>query len=127
MNRDRHNSVGTENQYGLHGPGIESRWEIFRTCPDWPWCPPSLLYDGYLSFPGIKRPTRGVDHSLQLVSKLKKEYSYISSLSLCLGFRGKYYGELYSNENTELNSKQYFTSPEQISVYSHLTCPILNS
>jgi hypothetical protein len=28
--------------------------EIFRTCPDWPWGPPSLLYDGYLVFPGGK-------------------------------------------------------------------------
>jgi hypothetical protein len=35
--------------YGLDGPGIESRWggEIFRTCPDRPWGPPSLLYNGY--------------------------------------------------------------------------------
>jgi hypothetical protein len=39
--------------YGLDGPGIESRWgEIFRTCPDRPWGPPSLLYTGYRVFPG---------------------------------------------------------------------------
>jgi len=25
--------------------------EIFRTCPDWPWGPPSLLYNGYQVFP----------------------------------------------------------------------------
>jgi hypothetical protein len=25
--------------------------EIFCTCPDWPWGPPSLLYDGYWVFP----------------------------------------------------------------------------
>ena len=37
--------------------------EIFRTCPDRPWGPPSLLYNGYrLSSPGVKRPGRGVDH-----------------------------------------------------------------
>jgi hypothetical protein len=42
-------SVGTATDYGLDGPGIESRWgEIFR-CPDWPWGPPSLLYNGYRS------------------------------------------------------------------------------
>ena len=31
-------------------------WEggIFRTCPDRPWGPPSLLYDGYWVFPGDK-------------------------------------------------------------------------
>ena len=41
--------------YGLDGPGIESRWgEIFRTCPDRPWGPPSLLYNGYRVFPGGK-------------------------------------------------------------------------
>jgi hypothetical protein len=26
--------------------------EIFRTCPDLPWGPPSLLYNGYGVFPG---------------------------------------------------------------------------
>jgi hypothetical protein len=41
--------------YGLDGPGNESRWvEIFRTCPDRPWGPPSLLYNGYRVFPGVK-------------------------------------------------------------------------
>jgi hypothetical protein len=28
--------------------------EIFRTRPDWPWGPPSLLYNGYRAFPGGK-------------------------------------------------------------------------
>jgi hypothetical protein len=28
--------------------------EIFRTRPDWPWGPPSLLYNGYRVFPGGK-------------------------------------------------------------------------
>ena len=37
--------------------------EIFRTRTDRPWDPPSLLYNGYrVSFPGVKRPGRGVDH-----------------------------------------------------------------
>jgi hypothetical protein len=37
--------------------------EILRTLPDWDWGPHRLLYDGYrVSFPGIKRPGRGVDH-----------------------------------------------------------------
>jgi hypothetical protein len=47
--------VGIASGYGLDGPGIESRWgEIFRTCPDRPWGPPSLLYNGYQFFPGVK-------------------------------------------------------------------------
>jgi hypothetical protein len=37
--------------------------EIFRNLPDRHWNPPSLLYNGYrVSFPGIKRPGRDVDH-----------------------------------------------------------------
>ena len=48
--------VGIATRYGLDGPGIESRWgEIFRTRPDQPWGPPSLLYSRYrLSFSGGK-------------------------------------------------------------------------
>jgi hypothetical protein len=38
--------------------------EIFRTCPDRPWGPPSLLYNGYRVFPGgKKRPERDADPS----------------------------------------------------------------
>jgi hypothetical protein len=51
-------SVGIANGYGLDGPGIESGGgeggEIFRTRPDRPWDPPSLLYNGYRVFPGGK-------------------------------------------------------------------------
>jgi len=49
-----HDCIAT--RYGLDGPGIESRLggEIFRTHPDRPWGPPSLLYNGYQVFPGCK-------------------------------------------------------------------------
>jgi hypothetical protein len=48
-------AVGIATGYGLDGPGIESRWgEIFRTCPDRPWGPHSLLTMGTESFPGLK-------------------------------------------------------------------------
>jgi hypothetical protein len=58
-------SVGIATGYGLDGPGIESRWgEIFRTCPDRPWGPPSLLYNEYRVLPGSrKRPGRDTDPS----------------------------------------------------------------
>jgi hypothetical protein len=36
--------------------------QVFRTRPDRPWGPPSLLYNGYRSLPGVKRPDRGADH-----------------------------------------------------------------
>jgi hypothetical protein len=47
--------------------------EIFRTCPDRPWGPPSLLYNGYRVYPGGKaagawcRP-----HYLLLVLRFRK-------------------------------------------------------
>jgi hypothetical protein len=41
-------------------PGVG---EIFRTRPDWPWGLPSLLYNGYRVFPGVKWPGHGVDHT----------------------------------------------------------------
>jgi hypothetical protein len=38
--------------------------EIFRTCPDRLWGPPSLLYNGHRLFPGgRKRPGRDADPS----------------------------------------------------------------
>ena len=37
--------------------------EIFRTCPDWPCGPPSLLYNEYRVFPGVKNG-RGVTLNL---------------------------------------------------------------
>ena len=50
--KSRDSSVGIAPRYR---PVIESRWggEIFRSCPDRPWGPHSLLYNGYrISFPG---------------------------------------------------------------------------
>jgi hypothetical protein len=39
--------------------------EIFPTCPDRPWGPPSLLYNDYRVFPGGgKRPGHDADPSL---------------------------------------------------------------
>jgi hypothetical protein len=49
-------TVGIGTDYGLDGPGIESRWggENFYACLDRPWGPPSLPYNGYRVFPGCK-------------------------------------------------------------------------
>ena len=58
---------------GESNPG-GGKGEIFRTRPDRPWGPPSLLYNGYrASFPGLKRPGCGVDHYLDLAPESKKE------------------------------------------------------
>jgi hypothetical protein len=48
--------------------------EIFRTCPDRPWGPPSLLYNGYRVFPGGKeRPGRDADPSPPSSAVVMKE------------------------------------------------------
>ena len=47
-------SVGIATGYGLDGPGIESRWRRDIPCPDRPWGPTSLPYNGYRLFPGVK-------------------------------------------------------------------------
>jgi hypothetical protein len=59
---------------GLDGQGIESWWgKISCTCPDWPWGPPSLLYNGYqVSFPGVQEPWHGIDHPPHLVPRYLK-------------------------------------------------------
>ena len=61
--------------------GIEFRWgEIFRTSPDRPWGPPSLLYNGYRVFPGDKeRPGRDADLSPPSSAEAMKEWSYTST------------------------------------------------
>jgi hypothetical protein len=44
-------------------PGGGGGGGFFRAHANWPWGPPSLLYNGYLfSFPALKRPGRNVDH-----------------------------------------------------------------
>jgi hypothetical protein len=48
--------------------------EIFRTRPDRPWCPPSLLYNGYRVFlGGRKRPGRDADHPLPSSAEVENE------------------------------------------------------
>jgi len=61
--------------YGLDGPGIEfSGGEIFRTCPDRPWGPPSLLYNGYRVFPrGKEWPGCDADLSPRSSAVVMKE------------------------------------------------------
>jgi hypothetical protein len=58
-------SVGITTDYGLDGPGSNPGGdEIFLTCPERPWGPPSLLKNGYRVFPGGKmRPERAADYS----------------------------------------------------------------
>jgi hypothetical protein len=58
-------SVGIATGYGVDGPRSNpGGGEIFRGCPNRPWGPPSLLYNGYRVFPGgRKRLGRDADPS----------------------------------------------------------------
>jgi len=68
-------SVGIATGYGLDGLGSNTGGgEIFCTCPDRPWGPPSLLYYGYRAFPGGKeRPGGDADPSLFSSAVVMKE------------------------------------------------------
>jgi len=58
--------VSIATSYGLDGPGIECRWGASFSAPvqTGPGFPPSLLYNGYRVFPGVKeRPGRDVNPS----------------------------------------------------------------
>jgi hypothetical protein len=56
----RDSLVGIVTRYGMDCPGLNSSGdEIFRTFSD----QPCFLYNGYrVSFPGVKRQGRGVNH-----------------------------------------------------------------
>jgi len=76
------------------------RSEIFRTCPERPWGPPTFLYNGYRVLAGVKSG-RGVTltpHPL-LVPLVMKDYSYTSTLPMgrmaCTEPQCLYKGDLY--------------------------------
>jgi len=67
-------AVGIETRYGLDGPGIESRWGArFSTLVQTgPGAHPASCTMGTVSFPGVKRPGRGVDNPLPSRSEVKE-------------------------------------------------------
>ena len=71
---DRVSSVGIATDYGLDGPGIESRWgrDFPHPSRPGPGANPATYAMGTGSFPGVKRPGRGVKQSSPSMS-LKKE------------------------------------------------------
>jgi len=73
MGRD--SAVGTAIRHGLDGPEMESRWGARFSAPVQygPGAHPSSYTVDTGSFPGVKRPGRGVDHPPPLEPRLKKE------------------------------------------------------
>ena len=82
MSRDSSVGIETPTSWTVRGsnPGGEY---IFRARPDRSCGPPSLLYSGYrYSFPGVKWPGRGVDHSYSSSAEVKERIElYLYSTS----------------------------------------------
>jgi len=70
---DRDSSVGIATGYGLDGPGIESRCRARFSAPVQTGlgAHPASYTVGTRSFPEVKRPGRGVDHSLPSSAEIK--------------------------------------------------------
>jgi len=95
----------------IYGPGWLSRYsdslragrsgnrtpvgggEIFRTRPDWPWSPPSLLYNGYRDFPGGKAAGTWRWPSTSSSAEVKERIELFFYTPLW--FHGLFWGDLY--------------------------------
>jgi hypothetical protein len=66
MGRD--SVLGLATRYGLDGKGGP-----FRNRPYRRWVPPNFLYNGYrVSFPGVKQPGRGANHTPTSSAEIKE-------------------------------------------------------
>ena len=120
---------------GRSGNRISFGGEIFRTCPDRPWGPPSLLQNGYRVFPkGKKRLGRDADPSPPSSVVVMKEQSYTSTFLMgctactepqCL-FKGALYLTLHSSliGKTTLLRGVFFWYPvqRQLVVFHRIAC-----
>ena len=72
VGRDR--LVGIATRYGLHGPGIESRWEARFSASVLTGTEnhPASYIMGTGSFPRVKRPGRGIYHPTSSSSQVKE-------------------------------------------------------
>jgi len=70
----RDSSVGIATRYGLDGPGFESRLERDFSIPvnTGPGVRPASYTMGTGSFPGVKRPGRGVGHQPTFSAEVKE-------------------------------------------------------
>jgi hypothetical protein len=83
-NVGRDSAVGIVTHYGLGGPRIESRWggRFSAAVQSGPGVHPASYTIGIGSFPGIKRPGRGVDHPPPFGAEVKERVElYIYSPS----------------------------------------------
>jgi len=76
--------VGIATHYGLDDPGWNPGGdELFPTCPDRPWGPPSLLQYRYRVFPGVRGGRDvGLTPHLHLKCRDPRKSRYIPLLTL---------------------------------------------
>jgi hypothetical protein len=69
-----HSSVGIATRYGMDGSEVESRWGARFSAPvqTGPGAYPAPYTMGTGSFPGVKRPERGVDHQSPSSAEVKE-------------------------------------------------------
>ena len=86
VNVGRDNSFGMATRYGLDDPGFESRCgaRFSALVQTGTGTQPASYTMGTGSFPGVKRPGRGVDHPPHLAPRLKIEWGYTSAPPLGL-------------------------------------------
>jgi len=72
------------------GDRIPVGCEIFRTHPDRPWGPPSLLNRGYRVFPGVKLPGLGLDHPPPSSAKVKEKVKLLHLWAFVVCYRVKF-------------------------------------
>ena len=80
----RDSSVGIATRYGLDGAGIESRWGASFSAPvrNDPGAHPTYYTMGTGSFPGVKRPGRGIGHPTTYCAEVKERVElYLYSTS----------------------------------------------
>jgi hypothetical protein len=80
----RDSSVGIATVYGLDVPRIEYRWEARFPAPVQTGSEPhpASYTMGTGSFPGIKRPERGVDHPFSAEVKEREQVYFYSPIRL---------------------------------------------
>jgi len=107
----RDSSVGIATRYGLDGPRIETRWGRDFPHPSRPALgpTPASYTMGTGSFPGVKRPGGGVDHSPLPSAKVKERVEpYVSPFGPSWPVLGRGIGYLVKSTNIHLLILQVF-------------------
>ena len=109
------NDVGIAICYWLDGPGFRALEDkglsVLHTRADWPWDPPSLLYNGYRHyFQWVKHPRRGVDHSPPTGAEVKERVQlYFYSFLILHGMLRGHFPKKGKKLNCQCSTSYYYT------------------